>query len=201
VLDIVFAMRSDDWIADTVCVRIVHPQVTPSGSCARRLLKLTERGRPFSLRLRRTIALAAVQWLWRLELNAADLEFVCLLKNLKVGVGEVGNANMPWLDLLMDVLRSPMGRGRLSSHYWFLLGNLVPMAPTKDSGWDRDTEIMESLEEAQDWEKLETRMLVVWWFEHHNNPVPIQDIGRATVSNLDITPTTTVRHPKIRSSL
>jgi hypothetical protein len=42
---------------------------------------------------------------------------------------------------------------------------------------------MKSLEEAQDWEKLETWMLVVWWSEYdYSDPVPIQDIERATLT-------------------
>jgi hypothetical protein len=39
---------------------------------------------------------------------------------------------------------------------------------------DRQTEVMESLEEAQDWEKLETWMLVVWWSLYRSDSVPIQ---------------------------
>jgi hypothetical protein len=55
-LDAIFTRGDDDAIADAVYVwDCGSVKATPSGSCTRRLLKLTERGRPFSPRLRWTI--------------------------------------------------------------------------------------------------------------------------------------------------
>ena len=175
----------DGSFADAVCMWAADGQVTPPGSCTRRLLELTERGWPFSPRLRWT-TIHAVQQLWRWELEAAGLELVCLLNNLEVGVSEIDGVNRgrDWTALLKGVISSLMGQWFLSSHYWLLLGNLISMGYPSSEVVDRQTEIMKSLEEAQDWEKLETWMLVVWCsvYLSHPDPTLIQDIGWATLT-------------------
>jgi hypothetical protein len=180
-LDAIFTRGDDDAIADAVYVGLVDQQATPSGSCTRRLLKLTERGLPFSPRLRWTI-LHFVQKRGYHELGEAELEFVCLLNNLEVSVGEVSDAGWAWTHLLVYVLLTPIGQGRLSSRYWLLLGNLFSVFPEIHPAGDRQTEIMKSLEEAQDWEKLETWILVVWWSQYDSRPVSIQIIERTTLT-------------------
>jgi hypothetical protein len=115
-------------------------------------------------------------------LKEAELEFVPLLNNLEVSVGEAGDAGRAWGHLLIRVLFTPIGQRHLSSHYWILLGNLISMFPDARSAKDRQTEAMKSLEEAQDWEKLETWMLVVWWSKYDAGPIPIQDIERETLT-------------------
>jgi hypothetical protein len=179
------SVYGDERFADVVCMWAADRQVAPPGSCTRRLLELTERGRPFSSRLRSS-TIHAVQNFWPWELEAAGLELVCLLNNLEVGVCEINDANrrQDWVDLLKGVISSPMGQRFLSSHYWLLLGNLISMG---DQSWrvvDRQMEIMKSLEEAQDWDKLETWMLVVWCSVHlaHPDQIPNQDIRRATLA-------------------
>ena len=181
-LDIIFTRGDDDAIADAVYVRIVDPYATPSGSCTHRLLKRAERGRPFSPRLWRTI-LDFIQEQGISELKEAELEFVCLLNNLEVSVGEAEDAGSKWINLLICVLLTPMGQGHLSSHYWLLLGDLILASPKTLSAKVGQTELMKSLEEAQDWEKLETWMLVVWCsnFGFGFGPIPVQDIEQATL--------------------
>jgi hypothetical protein len=191
-LDDIFTRADDGEIADAVCVWIVDREATPYGSCTRRLLKLTGRGRPFSPRLRSTIV-CAVRRLWDWELKAAELEFVRLLNDLEVSVDEMGNAKRIWVGLLIGVLCSPMGQERLSSHYWRLLGNLVSVNPSTRSHGDRQTEIMKSLEESQDWDKLETWMLVVWTCNYSPDPAPIQDIEWATLTLFRRRPSTILR--------
>jgi hypothetical protein len=182
-LDIIFTTENDDLIADAVCVWIVDREVTPPGSCTRRLLKLTERGRPFSPRLRCTIV-RAVRHIWKWELEAAELELVYLLNDLEVSVDEMGGAvgAWSWVELLQTALCLPVGRELLSSHYWLLLGNLISMSPEPHSYKGRQTEVMKLLGEAQDWEKLETWMLVVWWSEAYHGPNQAQDIDRVTLT-------------------
>jgi hypothetical protein len=68
------------------------------------------------------------------ELREAELEFVCLLNNLEVSVNEARRCGLGMdADLLIRVLLTPMGQGRLSSHYWLLLGNLISAFPRKVS--------------------------------------------------------------------
>jgi hypothetical protein len=179
-LDTISTRGDDDAIADAVYVGIVDEQANPSGSCTHRLLKLTERGWPFSPRLRRSI-LRFVRDRGYSEFREAELELVCLLNNLEVSVGEAGNAGRAWTRLLIALLLTRIGQGRLSSHYWLLLGNLISVFPEWHFADDRQTDLMKSLEGAQDWEKLETWMLVIWWSGYYSDPVPIQDIERSTL--------------------
>jgi hypothetical protein len=184
-LDQVFLSADDTTIADAVCMWVVDRQVTPPGSCTRRLLELTERDRPLSPSLRWTI-IQVVQQLWRPELNAVELEFVCLLNNLEISEHEMDEASWFWdsaVGLVGGVLCSPMGRWFLSSHYWLLLGNLISMGPdTLLINGDEQMETMKSLEEAQDWERFETWMVVVWCSWYYLEPAPIQDLERATLT-------------------
>jgi hypothetical protein len=180
-LDAIFTRGGDDAIANAMYVGIVDEEAAPSGSWTRRLLKLTERGRPFSPRLRWTILYFSQGWGSR-ELREAELEFVCLLNNLEVSANEASDAGWAWADLLIRVLLTPMGQGHLSSHCWLLLGNLISASPRTHPADDRQTEAMKSFEESQDLDKLETWLLVVWWSEYdYSKPIPIQDIERATL--------------------
>jgi hypothetical protein len=133
-LDAIFTTGNDDLIADAVYVWIVDREVTPRGSCTRRLLRLTERGQPFSPRLRSTIVFAVKQ-LQYWDLEAAPLEFVRLLNNLEVGVEDTGGADWRLVGLVTGVLQSPVGQGYLSSHYWLLLGSLISMGPELTPGY------------------------------------------------------------------
>ena len=178
-----FATEDDDVIADVVSVWVVDPLVTPSGSCTRHLVKLTERERPFSQRLRRMIVLA-IQGHWPMELEAAGLELILLLNHLEVDVEDVDDivGKLYWVSLLAGVLRSPAGRECLSPRYWLLLGKLISMGarlPQRSHGLDM--EIMRSLEDAEDWEKLEAWLLTVWGSWYTDDAVPMEDVERATI--------------------
>jgi hypothetical protein len=180
-LDAIFTTENDDLIADAVYVWIVDLEVTPPGSCTRRLLRLTERGQPFSPRLRSTIMLA-VEELHYSELEGAGLEFVRLLNNLKVGVDDIGGENWRGVELVTTALRSPIGQRYLSSHYWLLLWNLISVGqPNWSYNPKKDVEVMKSLEEAQDWDKLETWIFFIW---RTDSPITTwnEDIERATLT-------------------
>lgn len=178
-----FAGEDDDVIADVTSVWVVDPLVTPSCSCIRRLVKLTERKRPFSPRLRQVIV-HAIQGQWLMELETGEFDLVLLLNYLEVDVEDVEDEvdKLYWVSLLAGVLRSPMGRERLSSHYWLFLGKLISMGarlPQRSPGLDID--IMRSLEDTEDWEKLEAWLLTVWGSWYAGDAVPIEDIERVTL--------------------
>ena len=182
-LDHVFKSEDDDAIADVVSAWVVDPLVSPSGSCARRLIELAERGRPFSPRLRQVIVYA-IRGRWPIELKVAGLELVLLLNHLEVSVEDVDDiaSKLYWVTLLVGVLRSPVGRESLSSHYWISLGNLISTGarvPTGSPGLDMET--MRSLEETEDWEKLEIWLLVVWGSRYTDGAVPMEDVERTTL--------------------
>ena len=119
-----------------------------------------------------------------MELETGEFDLVLLLNYLEVDVEDVEDEvdKLYWVSLLAGVLRSPMGRERLSSHYWLFLGKLISMGarlPQRSPGLDID--IMRSLEDTEDWEKLEAWLLTVWGSWYAGDAVPIEDIERVTL--------------------
>ena len=88
------------------------------------------------------------------ELTVSGLETVRLLNGLDVDADDVEEKNN-WVNLLVGVLRSPMGFENLSSHYWRLLDRLASTTLVVGNFSSRDMEVMKLLEEAEDWAKLE----------------------------------------------
>jgi len=75
---------------------------------------------PFSPRLRREV-IGVLERIWDEELEVAGAEVIRLSNHLGVGTDDMGSRRDCWGRLLVDVIRSPMGREDLSSHYWCLL--------------------------------------------------------------------------------
>lgn len=133
---------------------------------------------PFPLRLQRMITGAMGRGS---GVAGSELEIACLLNRFDADVDDVrykGN----WKQLLVDVIRSPTGREALSSHNWCLLRESTLV---KHHGRIRlrnvDMEVLRSLDNAEDWEKLETWMLVVWSSLESGSEMPIEDIKLVTL--------------------
>lgn len=189
--DNAFASEDDDVIADVVSAWIVDPLITPFGSCTQRLVKFVGRDRPLSQRLRRVIV-HSVQRHWPGELNAAGSEFVVLLNHLEVNVEDMDDTvgKLYWVSLLAGVLGSQEGQDRLSCHYWRLLGNLISMGarlPQRVPGSDMD--ITKSLEDTEEWEKLEMWLLTMWGSWYTRDAIPMQDVERTTLKLFSQRPT------------
>ena len=105
--------------------------------------------------------------MWRAHLSG--LEVIHLLSRLEAGTDDLDHKNQWWI-LLVESMRSLI-RDNLSSHCWGLLDELVSArAPFVGAFiWvfaERfeicDVEVVKSLEEAEDREKLEVWMATVW---------------------------------------
>ena len=91
---------------------------------------------------------------------------VVLLENLDVGVGDVDEGyEIPWIRLLLDIVQSPEATQLLSYYHWELLLELSILR----SRWLQlpdqfilSAQVMVSLEDAQEWDKLECWIGVVW---------------------------------------
>jgi hypothetical protein len=127
--------------------------------------------------------LLAVKQLKYIELKAAGLEFVRLLSNLEVSVDDMGGESWGVVELAKAALYSPIGQEYLSSHYWLLFRNLISVGPKPRWSYDPNkiVEVMKSLEETQDWDKLETWMLFVWQTDSHIMTCN-EDIERVTLT-------------------
>jgi len=159
VFETAFSSDDDGVIADVVCVWSVSDDNTPPGSCARYLAERVEDDTPFSPRLQQA-SIRAIECIWRNELGVSGLDTVRWLNRLNIGVDDVADGKS-WVQVLVGVIRSPTGLERLSSHHWHLLDKVV--ASKHFLGLKlRDTEVMRSLEKAEDWEKLGIWMVAVW---------------------------------------
>ena len=122
-------------------------------------------------------------------LRSSGLEVVRLLNRLDVSAGDI-DGRIEWQNLLVEVIRSPMGEN-LTSHCWRLLGELVSTESSYLIGTlgIHDVEVIRLLEEAEDWEKLEVWMAVVWKFARHEmTPEWLEIIGDVTLKLLLLRP-------------
>jgi len=126
------------------------------------------------------VVIGVLERRWDEELEVAGVEVARLLNHLGVCMDDMGSRRDCWGSLLADVIRSPMGREGLSSHYWCLLWKLVSGAQSLTLR-DEDMEIMGSLEDAEDWEKLEVWMLIVWSAGYCLLDTHTEDVERATL--------------------
>ena len=104
------------------------------------------------------------------------VETANLLDRLNVDVGGMGKSKST--ELLTDAICSPL-------HYWHLMDK---MALAKGLGVDftsRST-VMRSLKEAEDWEKLEVWMAIVWRCVLSSRSV--EDVERVTLKLLSRRP-------------
>jgi hypothetical protein len=94
-------------------------------------------------------------------LEVSGLETIRLLNRLNVDANDMVDKRV-WARLLAGVICLPAGLESLSPHYWCLLDKLSLGTYFCGTPGLRGAEVMRSLEEAEDWEKLEVWMAVVW---------------------------------------
>ena len=181
-LETAFSSDDDEVVADAVSIWIASGDHPPPGSLARYLARRVERPTPFSPRLRQ-MSIHVIERTWHGELEMAGLETTRLLNRLDVSVDDMAKQDV-WGQLLVDVIRTPAGLKDMSSHYWRLLGEL-PLPTNLVTPVPRDVEVTRSLETAEDWEKLEVWMVVVWLSLSGSAPKPVmEDVKRATLNLL-----------------
>ena len=126
-VDIVFGSQRDEVIGDFLHAWTSrgshHKPHTSLTMCARHLVDLPNLLFA-SLRLRRLV-IRSIGLIGHQEFEKVGTEnFVGLLNCLGVGVGEV-DSQFEWMRLLMDIIKSPVARDRLSFSYWELLLDLL----------------------------------------------------------------------------
>jgi len=177
--EVVFSSDDDEVIADAACAWIADSDRTPVGSFVHHLANRAEKITPPSPRLRQ-LGICAIS---SSELTVSAPETVRFLNRLRVDADDLDNEEgCVWADLLVGVIRST-GFNSLSSRNWRLLGKL----PCQTGGFPRgqvarDMEVMRFLEKAEDWEKLEVWMGVVWrslphlgFWPFYNPDVPVDE--------------------------
>lgn len=185
--DVVFNGGGDEVIADLFQAWITHSfsQRPPKllKPWAKYLIHL-EGVTSTSQRLRR-LAIHSVERLGFRPFKQAGVEvFTALLDRLGVGADDLSDANSRngWLGLLLGVVQSPDGRRFLGYPYWELIPELAATM-----GWfsyfpaGYETQIMESLEEEQEWDMLGCWVGFVWLLRRPKiNSMP-EDLERVTL--------------------
>lgn len=187
-----FSSHDEEVIADAACAWNTGPGRLPFTSYVHYFIKRVERDTPFSPRLRR-VSISAIECTLG-ELEGSALEVVRLLDRLNVDVDDMKDKTA-WVSLLIDVMYSLGGPKSLSSHYWDLLDRLASFAQLHQDYGPWAMEVMGLLEEAEDWEKLETWAVIVWqsrWTES------IEDVGQVTRKLLSQRPSALPRFEDMR---
>ena len=159
--DVVFERADDEVIAD-----LLHAWTSTSDShgpptwfetCARHFIEL----RSPSPRLRRFIirSVGLIGYNGFEQVGVAG--FARLLDDLGVGVEDI-DARADWTLLLLDIAQSSQGTQHLSLLYWELLAELVILDSPLVQGRPYAPQTVTSLRDAQEWDKLECWIGVVW---------------------------------------
>ena len=160
--NIVFENGDDEAVADLLHVWTSysrsHGPPTWLSICARHLISL----QPSSLRLRqlviRTIMSIGYQGFEQVGVEG----FVGLLDHLQISIEDIDHKG-DWVKLLLDAAQSSEGAQNLPHKYWETLVELAVSYPwLLEGGNNYSPHTMVSLEDAEEWEKLECWMGIVW---------------------------------------
>jgi hypothetical protein len=192
VFELAFSSSDDEVIADAVSVWIVGGYLAPPGSFAGYFAKCMERSEPFSQRLRQ-VTIRAIGSIRYNALKVSGLETIRLLNHLNINADDMVNKFL-WVWLLAGVICLPAGLESLSPHYWCLLDKLSLGISFYGIPGLRGAELMRSLEEAEDWERLEVWMVVVWQsLDDDELASTTEDVERVTLKLLSRRPSALLR--------
>jgi len=186
--NIIFESGDGEAIADLLyawtSLNSLNPY-TPLNICASHLISLHYLY-PFSSRLQQLI-IHAITLIGYQEFEQVGMEgFVGLLNDLQVCVEDAGG-NGELTNLLLDTIQSSEGVQHLSTSYWELLVELVVFWSWALEGntytFTYHSSTMASLEEAEEWDKLECWMGVVWilWPPEEGKTTE-EELGHTTLS-------------------
>jgi len=183
--EIVFESEDGEAIADLLhawtSTSSSHEPYTSLNICAKYLIGLHHL-HPFSSRLRQLI-IYAIPLIGYQEFKQVGFEgFVELLDDLQVHV-EVTDVEGKWPRFLLDIIQSSEGIQNLSPLYWELLVRFAVSQSwvLEDSTYSPHTMI--SLKEAEEWDKLECWMGVVWMsWPPKGGKTTEEDLGPMTLS-------------------
>ena len=188
ILETAFSSHDDEVIADAMRAYIANRHRIPYGSFMRYFSKRVESGTPFSPRLQQ-VSIDTIELLWCYQPEALVLEAVGWLNRLNMDDLTKGQKPI-WANLLVKVVCSPRGLENLSPRHWDFLDKLAPFTDPSVGFGPRGggviepcgMEVMRLLEEAGDWEKLETWLLFAWRALVFDSVV--EDVGRVTLGLL-----------------
>ena len=192
-VDVVFKSENSEAIADLLCAWVIQnrrlkPPHTLLGLCTEHLVDLHNVA-PFSSRLRRLI-IRSVEIIGYKGFEGVGVErFVEWLNHLHADVKDMGSAQT-WIPLLLGTIRSLGGARYLSNQFWQLLAEfMIGWPPSSLSsllgagGYTTySPQVTVSLLEAEEWDKLECWMGIVWITRPPETEETTEDLKCAMVS-------------------
>ena len=184
--DIIFKSENGDAIADLLHAwtsrSTSHVACTSLNICVEHLIGLYYLY-PLSSRLHNLIVHAIQLISYEAIKQVRVEEFVRLLNNLHIGVGDIEDGEM-WMKLLLDIIQSDRGIQDLSHPYWELLVELAVSWQWNLEKKIYSPHIMMSLEDAKEWDKLECWIAFIWmsWPSEGDKTADVEDIRRVMLS-------------------
>ena len=183
-VDIVFNTEDSEAIADllhawTTESHFHEPAYTLLSTCTGRLLDLYNRA-DFSSRLRKLV-IRSIEVIGYEGFKGGIERFVEFLNYLHVDVEDIGY-HSKWILMLPEIVQSPEGGRGLSTRSWELLVELTISYSLVFPYPTYSPQVMTSLLEAREWDKLECWIGVVWMAWPPQTDTTTEDLERATVS-------------------
>ena len=165
IADIVFVSGDNEAIADLLVAwtsGYAHSGLHgPLNICVRHFIHL-HKLQPLPSRLQQLI-IHSIAIIGYEEFKEVEAEaFFAMLNDLHVDAKDVGHVGHKWASLLLDVILSPEATQHLSHHYWHLLVELVIFHASWIEPPTYNPQIITFLKDAQEWDKLECWVGVVW---------------------------------------
>lgn len=184
--NIVFGSSDGDVIADLLLAWTSrsshHMQYQPINMYTERLIGLYNL-RSFSSRLRRVVIRSVELIGHRGFLRVGVEQFVGLLNNLCVGIEDMDD-KVRWAEYLLDTVQSCAEPQHLSHGYWEFLAEFAPSMQYEPQLGTHYSDVMNSLEEAEEWGKLECWLGVIWvvWPPEVQSVLTEEDLTRVTLA-------------------
>ena len=183
-VEIVFKSEDSEAIADLLHAwtskgRSHGPAHMLLSTCTGYLIDLYSRVH-LSSRLRRLVIRSVELVGYKGFKESGTERFIELLNRLHVGIEDM-DYRSKWTPILLDTIQSSEGAQCLSIHSWELLAELTILPPLGSGNSAYTPQVTASLLEAQEWDKLECWMGVVWMEWPPQTTVAIENVERVMV--------------------
>ena len=178
-------------IGDALYVWTLGGHLPSLGSCASNIGRtIGDLGISSRLRILLIRAIGSMEYE---DLERAGLEMIVgVFDRLELGFDDICKVGGRWPLLLKPLARSKFGREHLPLRYWHLLEELIAkdVEPCTRLCYP-DTSFMKTLEESQEWEKLEIWLRIIWTSRMETGTY-LEDVKRVTLSLLQHRPSATL---------
>ena len=182
-IDTILNGKNSEAIADLICALCVadHSCQLAFSVCANYVVdRPNDATGTFPSRLREVVSLCVEPGGFGALKYMGRARFVKLLNRLHIGIEDVTVPSRftTWTTILLKIVWSPEGVRHLAIQSWELLANLATSGFSKSTTYKPD--VTASLLEAEEWDKLECWMGVVWMAWSPGPGITVKDLEHTT---------------------